>query len=214
MTQPRYGSPSEAGRKYRDTAIAGLGLTAASGGVYAYGRGMKQQGRKALEQGMGRSNAGQARLGAVELNNRNTRLDGKPDGRTKAGREIRAAEREIGAGRLQRKAGDRMVRGARLPKRVGLAGLAAGLGLAGAGMVGNEIARSRALRPKANVVPIDRGRELKALRPKSGPAGSRTFVQGDDMKFRQKKTARQEQYDAWVDEKIRAANPWMNEGRG
>lgn len=176
--QPRYGSPNDSGRGWRGAAYTGAGLTAAGGAAYAFGRERKTTGLSAMREGMARSNVGQARIGAVELNNSNTRYDGKPDGRTKAGREIRAAEREIGAGRAQRAWGSKAVSGSKLFRRGGLAALAGGAGLLGAGMVGNDIARSRGMKPKKSNVT-----SLSEYRQRAGQAGA--VVAQSDGKARQ-----------------------------
>ena len=44
----------------------------------------------------------------------------------------------------------------------------------------------------------ERRKEIARLRPKSAPEGGRTYVQGDDLKYRRAATGRQAIYDQWA----------------
>jgi hypothetical protein len=77
---------------------------------------------------------------------------GKVDGRSKAGRQLKNFKVEVEAGRDQYWSGKKMVSRSKPYRIGGLAALAAGAGLMGAGIIGSDRARARGLRPKKSTV--------------------------------------------------------------
>lgn len=199
--QSRYGGPSAQGQRYRDTAIAGGAATGVSAGVYAAGRGMRNQGRFQQQRGSERFSAAIDRINAARegVDAKHLRPNGEVDLRTKAGREIKSARAEQNLARNQRKAGFKLVGASSKVRRAGKVGMSLGAVAALGGGIGNEIARSR--KPKAapsNVVPIERGQELMDLRPKGAPLGHGKFAEDESGKFKRVRTPGQKTHDSWA----------------
>lgn len=181
MSQPRYGSPNDSGRNWRNAAYGGAGLSLAGGGAYALGREQYRQGSSAMRDGFTRSQGSREAYNEASRNLKpaDLRPDGKVDGRKRAGRELSRLKLDVEDGYKQFSAGRTMKRRAVPVKYAGLAALAAGVGALGAGIVGNDRARAKSLRPqKSNVTSMSEYRR-KAAEASGG------FVAQADGKARQ-----------------------------
>lgn len=150
--QPRFGSPNDSGRRERGAAYAGMGTAVAGGSAYAFGRGQRRMGMSAQEAGTQRYHAGTDGAKKIMDEAQRASATGKVDGRSKTGRQLKGFKSEIEAGRSQYFSGSKMVSRSKPYRIGGLAALAAGAGLLGAGVIGSDWARSRGLRPAKSTV--------------------------------------------------------------
>ena len=177
--QPRFGSPNDSGRRERGAAYAGMGTAVAGGSAYAFGRGQRRMGMSAQEAGTQRYHAGTDGAKKIMDEAQRASATGKVDGRSKTGRQLKGFKAEIEAGRSQYFSGSKMVSRSKPYRIGGLAALAAGAGLLGAGVIGSDRARAKSLRPrKSNVTSMDEYRN-KAAQASGG------FVAQADGKARQ-----------------------------
>jgi hypothetical protein len=156
-----------------------MGTALAGGGAYAYGRGQRRMGLSAQDAGSERHAAGVAGAKKIIDEAQRASSTGKIDGRSRAGRQLKGFKVEVEAGRDQYWSGKKMVSRSKPYRIGGLAALAAGAGLLGAGVIGNDRARATSLRPrKSNVTSMDEYRH-KAAQADGG------FVAQADGKARQ-----------------------------